>query len=296
MTGKETIIKHAHVDELFCWISLLKIKVPDALLRDGQYRDLCLITRKPLPTIPTPRLMYEGETFEVFVKSHRDICVKLDSHKAILLFNYMLKVTKEVVDDNVFCETAHEVPYYIAPLVKNSSRANDENISASILESLIDWEEIHRTVKTAQEDCISIGDDIYDSVVIDFNNSRRSVHENTESPFKENRILQLKKLNKHMNFLNRYCKAKIKTVHDIDRQALYSCKRLPISASVYRSLMLVPSLMTRIESMLLVKELKTRFEFCINDNRLLEAMTAVSANLDVNYERLEILGGNTLHR
>jgi hypothetical protein len=50
--------------------------------------------------------------------------------------------------------------------------------------------------------------------------------------------------------------------------------------------------MTRIDSLLLLQEAKLKFELDIKDNLMLEAYTTPCASMEMNYERLEMLGGD----
>lgn len=58
-----------------------------------------------------------------------------------------------------------------------------------------------------------------------------------------------------------------------------------------RTLCLLPSIMKRVEDTLLVRELNAMyFNNEINESALHAAITAPSAGVDFNYERLELLG------
>lgn len=61
--------------------------------------------------------------------------------------------------------------------------------------------------------------------------------------------------------------------------------------STFRTLWLIPSIMTKLESYLLVKELNARvFQSAIIEQQLLIALSTPAAYTEVNYERLEFLG------
>ncbi|KAK9768192.1 Dicer-like protein 1 [Basidiobolus ranarum] len=70
--------------------------------------------------------------------------------------------------------------------------------------------------------------------------------------------------------------------------------KLPIPASTFRSAMYLPSILTRVNSILLVKELKEKLDLDVDDILLMEAFSIPSASLDINYERLETLGDSFL--
>ncbi|KAI0334804.1 ribonuclease III [Cubamyces sp. BRFM 1775] len=67
--------------------------------------------------------------------------------------------------------------------------------------------------------------------------------------------------------------------------------KFTIPASTFRTLWLIPSIMTRIDSYLLVKELNAKlFHLSIHEQQLLVALSTRAAWTESNYERLEFLG------
>ncbi|CAJ0909439.1 5354_t:CDS:2 [Entrophospora sp. SA101] len=72
------------------------------------------------------------------------------------------------------------------------------------------------------------------------------------------------------------------------------CKEYSIKASVFRSVLLLPSIFTRLDSQLLALELKHRLDLPIDDEYMLSALTTPSANMEMNYERLKTLGDSFL--
>ncbi|KAF9075929.1 hypothetical protein BDP27DRAFT_1540164 [Rhodocollybia butyracea] len=73
------------------------------------------------------------------------------------------------------------------------------------------------------------------------------------------------------------------------------CAKVNISASVYRTALLLPSIMQRLDDYLLVKELNAElFNHHISEALLHVALTASSAGIEYDYERLELLGDSFL--
>ncbi|KAI1792952.1 hypothetical protein LXA43DRAFT_1003961 [Ganoderma leucocontextum] len=73
------------------------------------------------------------------------------------------------------------------------------------------------------------------------------------------------------------------------------CQKFTIPASTFRTLWLIPSIMTKVESYLLVKELNARlFQNAILEQQLLIALSTPAAWTEFNYERLEFLGDSFL--
>ncbi|KAH9843805.1 uncharacterized protein C8Q71DRAFT_698068 [Rhodofomes roseus] len=69
------------------------------------------------------------------------------------------------------------------------------------------------------------------------------------------------------------------------------CQKLTMPASVFRSMLLLPSIMRRVDELLIVKELNGKlFNNSIRDLDLLAALTSPAALAERDYERLELLG------
>ncbi|KIM21363.1 hypothetical protein M408DRAFT_104950 [Serendipita vermifera MAFF 305830] len=69
------------------------------------------------------------------------------------------------------------------------------------------------------------------------------------------------------------------------------CSKFTIPASTMRTLTLLPSIMKKVDDTLLVRELNAMyFDNEIDESALHAAITAPSANVEVDYERLELLG------
>lgn len=66
---------------------------------------------------------------------------------------------------------------------------------------------------------------------------------------------------------------------------------MPFFRSVFRTALLLPSVLRRVDDILLVKELNARyFDHCIKESLLHEAVSCPSAGVEFDYERLELLG------
>ncbi|KAH9938657.1 ribonuclease III domain-containing protein [Fomitopsis serialis] len=69
------------------------------------------------------------------------------------------------------------------------------------------------------------------------------------------------------------------------------CQKLTIPASVLRTMLLLPSIIRRIDDLLVVKELNSKlFDNSIREHDLLAALTSPAAIAERDYERLELLG------
>ncbi|KAF9534830.1 hypothetical protein CPB83DRAFT_901776 [Crepidotus variabilis] len=69
------------------------------------------------------------------------------------------------------------------------------------------------------------------------------------------------------------------------------CAKFTVPASTMKTAMLLPSIMRRVDDLLLVKEMNARFfDHAVRDDLLHNALCAPSAGLEYDYERLELLG------
>ncbi|KAE9410383.1 hypothetical protein BT96DRAFT_961824 [Gymnopus androsaceus JB14] len=69
------------------------------------------------------------------------------------------------------------------------------------------------------------------------------------------------------------------------------CAKVTIPASIFRTALLLPCIMRRLDDFLLVKELNAGlFNHCVSDELLHATLSASSAGIEYDYERLEMLG------
>ncbi len=67
-----------------------------------------------------------------------------------------------------------------------------------------------------------------------------------------------------------------------------------LQCSTMKTAMLLPSIMRRVDDLLLVKEMNAKFfDHSIREDLLHNALCTPSAGLEYNYERLELLGRDT---
>ncbi|KAH8113318.1 ribonuclease III [Phellopilus nigrolimitatus] len=69
------------------------------------------------------------------------------------------------------------------------------------------------------------------------------------------------------------------------------CAKCTIPASIFRTASLLPSIVNKLEDMLLIKELNAKyFDHSITESHLHAAVSAPAADVEFDYERLELLG------
>ncbi|CAG8495182.1 4853_t:CDS:2 [Diversispora eburnea] len=291
---------------------------------DGQsYRTLCLLTRKKFPEVPPIKLYFHGVSKILNVMAY-STPIQIELEKLEIIFKFTMRTFTSIVNKEFKCEFEN-FPYLIAPLVKNAP-INEHSLD------LIDWEELEKAVnnKHLPIDIDNISK-LEDAVIIDYSDNLRRYFAqgiqydlNPSSPipigmairesgcqnfaeyykknFKELEIkypnqplLKVRKISKVMNFLQPVPGA-LPTLKG--RTATYVipefCKEYSIRASVFRSALMLPAIFTRLDSQLLELELRERFELPIGDEILLIALTTPSANMEMNYERLETLGDSFL--
>jgi endoribonuclease Dicer len=75
------------------------------------------------------------------------------------------------------------------------------------------------------------------------------------------------------------------------------CQIYPVAASVYQTLEVIPAIMTRIDATLLLLDAKNSIGLAdVNLDFMLEAYTASSARMNVDYQRLEFFGGKYMNK
>ncbi|CAO0799484.1 unnamed protein product [Mucor circinelloides] len=311
-----------------CYFTVFEVQLPDNKFENIPYRRLCLISKKPFPTLADLKLFHKSVPFYVRL---RNISTEImfDREKILLLSEYMKKLLTALINKVFYCPVV-EIPYYIVPLVKDCENIVFEELLPTAFEALIDWTEIDRIIESKStpfslEDC-----DPTDSIILDqSDNMRRYFVTNIRtdmsplSPVPEGvkiretgfatfadyynekkfaqdldtnqPLLEVKRLKKVMNFLypGHIVPAQMKGPMSTWTAPSF-CQRFFMSASVYQATMMIPSIMTRIDSILLCRQSAERYDLPIDDANMLEAYTTPSASMEMNYERLETLGDSLL--
>ncbi|KAH6914993.1 hypothetical protein BKA70DRAFT_1257649 [Coprinopsis sp. MPI-PUGE-AT-0042] len=104
-------------------------------------------------------------------------------------------------------------------------------------------------------------------------------------------IIEVEKIPSLLNHLN----PRLKEAEAVENSAKYLipelCAKVTVPASLLRTQLLLPSILTKIDDLLVVKELNSRmFNNLVREDLLYHAVTTVSAEMEYNYERLELLG------
>ncbi|CAG8559865.1 22395_t:CDS:2 [Racocetra persica] len=304
------------------YVTILKLELEDEKYDGQYYRTMCLLTRKQLPEVPPITLYFHSVARVMNVLPH-SVPISIESEDLEIIFKFTLRTFTSIINKEFVCEF-EKFTYLVAPLVRNAPI--NENFF-----DYIDWEGMRRAVTEKQLpiDLDNISD-LEDAVIIDYSDNLRRYfvqqichdlnplspipdgmairevgcknfaefykkHFDLELKHTEQPLLHVRKISKVMNFLQPV-PGSLPILKG--RTATYVipefCKQYPIRASVFRSALMLPAIFTRLDSQLLAMELGTRFEIPIRDDLLLEAITTPSANMEMNYERLETLGDSFL--
>ncbi|KAI9476109.1 MAG: dicer-2 protein [Benjaminiella poitrasii] len=312
-----------------CWFTILEVKLDGLKFQGIPLRRLCLISKKPFPSLPELKMFHKSVPFMVQTRNIETEII-FNREKIMALSEYMLKLLLALINKEFHCPVP-DIPYFVVPLVTGCENVAFEEMSASALEELIDWKEIDSITQfTSQPFTVEDGKHALDSIVIDRSDNMRRyfimnvrhdmnplsavpegshICESGYSTFADyyreaksieeldtnQPLLEVKRLKKVMNFLypGQIVAAQVKG--PITTYCLPSlCQRFFMSASVYQAMMMVPSIMTRIDSLLLCREAREKYDLTINDELMLEAYTTPSASMEMDYERLETLGDSLL--
>lgn len=307
------------------WITTINLEPPNTMIIP--VRRLVLVTWKPLPTIPEFPFFSKGTPFTCSFKSDPASCT-VDRETIDLLGDFTLRLTSSITNKNFECPLI-DFPYFLAPLKSMHDGNVQYTLSSSSFQESVDWEGMRRTIHFKGEpvDVDNLEQSIHDRIIIDsFDSSRRYLVRDIRNdlhPFSpvpsdmtiretgfetfaafyqetwnakvtkpDQPLVQVQRINKVMNYM-----MAVETVAPIEKKRTATfvvpefCILFPINASIYQSAMFLPSLMSRLDSYLLVKEATQRYDLPVKDDLILEAYTTPSASMAMNYERLETLGG-----
>ncbi|CAG8741190.1 35674_t:CDS:2 [Gigaspora margarita] len=304
------------------YVTILKLELEDEKYDGQYYRTMCLLTRKQFPDVSPITLYFHGVAKVMNVIPH-SIPISIESEKLEIIFKFTLRIFTSITNKEFECEF-EKFTYLVAPLVRNAPI--NENFF-----DYFDWEGMKKAVTEKQLpiDLDNISD-LEDAVIIDYSDNLRRYfvqticydlnplspipdgmtireagcqnfaefykrHFDLELQIPDQPLLRVRKISKVMNFLQPV-PGSLPVMKG--RTATYVvpefCKQYPIRASVFRSALMLPAIFKRLDSQLLALELRSRFDIPMRDDLLLEAITTPSANMEMNYERLETLGDSFL--
>ncbi|KAI9249991.1 dicer-2 protein [Sporodiniella umbellata] len=309
------------------WFTVLEVQTKDGTFEHRPYRRLCLMTRQPLMALPDLTLFHQSQPFTVKL---RVIPTELSLSRAIVvtLSEYMMHLMRELMNKEYQCAMV-DIPYFVVPFVQGAEQADYEALSPDALWALVDWEQV-MMIQEQRQMLLDLREvqDVSDLIVIDrsdhfrryvitqvsdeltpmsaipegrqFRDSMTGVFADAMGDrFKvtmENQpLLEVQRIKRTMNYLYPGVAVQAHIKGQLNTWVIPEfCSRYFIYASVYVAMLMVPSIMTRIDSLLLCYDARERYDLPINDQYMLEAYTMPSASMAMNYERLETLGDSLL--
>ncbi|KAF9569018.1 ribonuclease III [Agrocybe pediades] len=299
-------------------------------LESQQYGPLVLLTKIPLPPLPSMKIFSSGVPLPVsFSKA---LPLQFDDARLKTAHAFTTRVCRAIMNKALVCPL-EEVPYLFLPLPvgwKPMGTAPD----VPDITDVIPWETVeiaakHWAVpinfKTAEE----LERDLHDAVVQDrwieftrrfrvtairrdLNPLSRPIDSPRETRYKnlfefckskrkglttltdlEQPIVEVTKIDPVMNHLTPSSKppAAASPKFPVKYFIPEICAKFTVPASTLATSLLMPSVMRRLDDILLVKELDAKFfDHAIREDLLHIAICAPSAGLEYDYERLELLG------
>ncbi|UKZ82737.1 hypothetical protein TrVFT333_010533 [Trichoderma virens FT-333] len=110
--------------------TIIALDQPEALGRAS--RPLILLTRKPLPDIPSTPLFFGGGQTSIMRLSNSQTSFEVLPHEIEALASFTLRLFADVFSKE-YDAKSHEIPYFVAPSKLSPSRGNDAEI---------DWEAV----------------------------------------------------------------------------------------------------------------------------------------------------------
>ncbi|RUS21801.1 hypothetical protein BC937DRAFT_91393 [Endogone sp. FLAS-F59071] len=304
-------------------MTMFKVNLTDDMYEGQEYRTLCLLTRNGFPPIPSFKVYFRSVERTADIVSLMPI--SLDNDQLDALYRFTMKMCSSIVNRDFVC-LLEEIPFLVAPLLSKGQIAPDKDNS-----ELIDWAEIRMGTEnyTLPIDPNDL-EPLTDAVIIDHaDNQRRyfvqrvrrdlnplspvpegvqlreSGYKNFADYYKkvfgleltlaDQPLIEVQIVPKVRNFLQTVPGAAPKQKARVATFVIPEyCRRFPICASVFRSATMLPSLLMRVDAFLAVQELRQAHKLHVDDRLLLEAFTTPSANMEMNYERLETLGDSFL--
>ncbi|KAJ7601032.1 hypothetical protein C8J56DRAFT_24327 [Mycena floridula] len=300
----------------------------------ARYAPIVILTRKPLPRLPSFKLFFTGVPSPVSFTQAEPF--EVDGNRFNELSGYTLRICRAIANKPFTC-SAFEMQYLIAPLPADWSPPKDDIPLVNVVDS-IPWDLVSLAcqkwaVPLKFGSAAQVRKDVKDAVIQDrwTEFTRRFIVTRVRSDLTPNskpkdtmRDAEYANLN-----LVEYCKvhrkgfeglkdykqsiievARIQAIPDLlnpsSRPNLEShggtrhlipelCNKCTIPASTFRTALLLPAVTRRIDDFLLVKELNAKLlSHAVSEQHLHAAMTPPSAGIEYDYERLEMLGDSFL--
>ncbi|KAJ9053924.1 Dicer-like protein 1 [Entomophthora muscae] len=305
------------IDDGYSWQEFY-VNVIDMKQLNG-YQPIAVITRKPLPAFNPLEMFFKGKPSNVCVMSAKEGSMPSTVAQISGLLEFTVQSIFAIIRKKPKADF-DSIMYLLAPLVSYPDRLEDAW-------DFIDWDIVNKAGKSTPIDANALTEE---AVVCDsLDNLNRYFVKGVLDDLNPNSTIphSVPEDGEPTTFISYYAKKFKKEVTnlsqpvlEVERVALaYNylmkgasspkkqkgyranyllpefCSSYWIPAPLLHSLMFVPSLMMRIDALLLIKEVKLNLgiEF-VKDELLLEAFTHSTANVAMDYERFELLGDSFL--
>ncbi|KAF9006465.1 hypothetical protein BDQ17DRAFT_1351795 [Cyathus striatus] len=296
------------------------------------YAPIILFARRPIPHIPAFRVFSSGSP--VPLEFYCFPAIDIDEEQLDKLHGYTTRIYRAIMNKPWSC-LAEELLCFFAPLrsdwVPPLYIGSDYNIMTdvhweAVVTAANDW-----AVPIASESASSLENELVDSIVqdrwveftrryeyvrlrADMTPLSKPVDGPREQPYeslldscrkrrkgfeglKDNNqpILEVCKVPALVNHLNPSSTTIPETRASVKYLIPELCAKFTVSASVMRTALLLPSILRRIDDLLLVKEVNAKFfNHTIRQDLLHMALCTPSTGSEYDYERLELLGDGFL--
>ncbi|KAF7313697.1 hypothetical protein HMN09_00526500 [Mycena chlorophos] len=294
---------------------------------EKEYSPILLLTRDLMAPLLPFKLFPPGQVAKIQLSRCSPFLI--DSERLALLHSYTLRLCRAVTNRPLTC-TVEGAPYFVAPLLRHWNGDMDRLVDA-IAWDLVTQAANSWCIPLKYGNAEDVAADIEDAVIVDRTAELTRRYEALRVRQDLSPLSHPEDSPREAAYANllEYCKAVRKNFEGLDDegQALIEiesvfatvshldpaapqvavgpqpprylipelCFKFTVPARTFRTALLLPSIMHRVDSFLLVKEVNARFfRNQISESRLDEAITAPSSRMELNYERLELLGDSFL--
>ncbi|KAI0241525.1 Dicer-like protein 1 [Massospora cicadina] len=275
-------------------------------------RPFAIATRRPLPALPPIQLMATGFSADAVVRPALGT-TDFSADQIIQLGKYSEFIFSAVLRKRLACP-AHLMAYFFIPRLPDSELIDwaaiqnvalqtvgeVDGLEGRIVSHVLDNHRLH-LVKAVRHDL-----DADSCVVADTRGEPVTLANYILARFKRKvKMPHLPVLDaEHVPLTTNYLffqpspcvKAKPKRILYSPLHLLpENCMLYPIAYDIFLAALVLPSLLSRVDALLLAGEVKQRFHLVdVGDRHIAEALTLPSASLPQDYERLELLGDSFL--
>ncbi|PPQ64716.1 hypothetical protein CVT24_008343 [Panaeolus cyanescens] len=291
------------------------------------YGPMLILTREPSPELPPFRIFVSGVSLQVHF---RRVCsFEIDPERMNETHLYTIRIYRAVMNKALTC-SLEDMHYFFLPLSTGWETSKASNLDALDVAGYIPWDDVRAAAHhwavpiTAEAMEQGLPDTVVQDRWIEFtrrycveairrdltplskpvDSQRERNYENLFAFCKAKRknleglkdyaqpIIQVNRFLPVANHLNPATKTNTETGRAPAKYLIPElCAKFTLPASILQTAMLLPSVMRRVDDLLLVKEMDARlFDHAINEDLLHNAICTPSAGLEYDYERLELLG------